>query len=349
VPQGFEAMSRYEQQAWTQAVTRLNSTTSGRGRALVGRATKPVTELASRVWEKVPMHADASMQFEKALEGLVGVTLEPAMKSVDLDKVAKRVGVDWQDFQQLDLERLDKASPRRRTAYTGAALVEGGATALAVTGATVATTVSGGTTAVVAIGAVAVDIASSIGLLGRITAMAAAEYGYDVRLPEEEVFALGTISVGSAGSPAAKVAALASLSRLTQEMMRRATWAQLNKHALVKVIDTVFKSLGLRLTQQKLGQAVPIAGVLINGGLSAQMADQTYRRARDVYRLRFLSEKYEIDPASWVVDEGAVDDDDVLGSALDDLGVDSLEGSVDPGDSAAVPTSPEAGGELDTE
>lgn len=312
-------MSSYERQAWINASARLNSTSGGRGRELLGRATRPLAGLAGRAWDKIPFNDDLTAQFEKALEGLVGVTMEPAMKSVDLVKVAARVGVPFEDFHQLDLKRLDEASPRTRVAYTGAALLEGGATALAVTGATVATTVSGGTTAAVAVGAVATDIASSIGLLGRITAVAAAEYGYDVRLPEEEMFALGTISVGAAGTPAAKVAALASLSRLTQEMMRKATWAQLNNHALVRVIEAMFKALGLRLTKQKLGQAVPVAGVLINGGLSAQMADQTYRRARDVYRLRFLSEKYSIDASAWVTTELLADEDEVLGAALDNL------------------------------
>ena len=56
-----------------------------------------------------------------------------------------------------------------------------------------------------------------------------------------------------------KTNALASLSRLTQDMMRHATWTQLNQHVLVKVIDRAFARLGLRLTQKKLGQIVPIA------------------------------------------------------------------------------------------
>lgn len=323
-PSGFAAMSPYEQKAWTLAVERLNDASTSRAKQLVGRATRPIASLARKAWDKVPLHDDMSEQFEKALEGLVSVTMEPAMRSVNLNKVAERVGAEWGAFHELDLQQLDEASPRTGGLYTVGALLEGSATALAVTGATVSTTVTGGTTAAVAIGAVATDVAASIGLLGRITAIAAAEYGYDVRLPDEEVFALGTIAVGSAGTPGAKVAALTSLSRLTQEMMRKATWAQLNNHALVQVIEAIFKALGLRLTHQKLGQAVPVAGVLINGGLSAQMASQTYRGARDVYRLRFLSEKYGLDPAEWVVKSSRVEDE-VLGPALEELGVPVLD------------------------
>lgn len=318
-PTGFKAMSPYEKKVWGATVERLNSTSVSHARAAVGRASQPVAQLAGSLWTRVPLHGGIEQQLEAALEGLVGITLEPGMNTVNLERVAKRVGVPWGEFRTQDLQRLDRASPRTRGLYGATALVEGGATAVAVTGATVATTVSGGTTAAVAVGAIATDIASSIALLGRIVAVAAAEYGYDVRDPEEEIFALGTISVGSAGTPAARVAALTSLSRLTQQMMRQATWQQLNEHALVRVINLVFKSLGLRLTHQKLGQVVPFAGVLINGGMSAQMADQTYRRSRDIYRLRFLSDKYDIDPKAWVTVDRVEVTDEVLGAALDGL------------------------------
>lgn len=82
-------------------------------------------------------------------------------------------------------------------------------------------------------------------------------------------------------------------------MMRQPTWVELNKHALVTLIDRVFTVLGEKLVKRKLAQAVPVAGVLINAGLSAQMADSAYRSARYAYRLRFLSEKYGIDPGGW--------------------------------------------------
>jgi hypothetical protein len=36
------------------------------------------------------------------------------------------------------------------------------------------------------------------------------------------------------------------------------------------------------------------------------MADSTYRAARDIYRLRFLSEKYDIDSAAWLLDPDVV-------------------------------------------
>ncbi len=99
---------------------------------------------------------------------------------------------------------------------------------------------------------------------------------------------------------------MASLSRLTQMMMRKATWKQLNGDWLVKLIQGVFASLGLTLTHKKLAQAVPIAGAVINGGMNAYFVNQTFARAQQAYRLRFLTEKYGMNPEDWapiVVDD----------------------------------------------
>jgi hypothetical protein len=39
------------------------------------------------------------------------------------------------------------------------------------------------------------------------------------------------------------------------------------------------------------------------------MTRHTYQRAEDVYRLRFLSEKYGLDPQEWLQDLEPTDDD----------------------------------------
>jgi EcsC protein family len=315
-------MSAYEMRAWSKAVERLNKRDESPARRAVSRVTKPIGAAARTAWAGVPLHEDVESLVADALQGLFKVTFGPAMNSVNPQKVAKRIGTPFEDFRTLDLQTLDLAVPRTRWLYTGGALAQGSATALMVTGAAVSSTVSGGTTAVVAVGAVAADVAASIGLMGRIVAKVAAHYGYDVRLPEEELFVLGVISLGTAGAPTTKVQALSSLSRLTQQMMRQPTWAQLNNNGWVQLVQKVFDALGLRLTQQKLGQTIPFLGVLVNGGLSAEMADRTFRRAHDAYRLRFLSDKYGKDPSAWLVSDGPVGPDDVLDPAIAELSSD---------------------------
>ncbi len=330
-PDGHEtgAFSPYERRAWDNLIEHLNRNVDGGARKLTRRATVPIARRVGEVWNRTPGHAALEEQVRRALEGMISVTLQPAMNSVNLQRVRGRLGVDvLSEVRTMDLERVDQAMPRTRSAYTFGALVQGGASAAAVTGAEVASTVSAGTTLGVAAGAIALDTAASLGMMGRIVALVAAHYGYDVRQPEEEVFALGVLSFATAGTPPAKIAALTSLSRLTQRMMRQAAWAELNHHGIVRLIDQVFRSLGFKLTKRRLGQAVPVAGILLNGGMSAHLADSTFRSARDLYRLRFLTDKHGLDPADWLQGAPAHGvEDDVLGPALDEMDRETDDGS----------------------
>ena len=335
-------MSPYELKAWESSVARLNRRRDSRVRKAVGAGTAPVKRAAKSTWAAIPHHEDLETQVMKALDGLKAVTYDPALRSVDAEKALKRHGVARaSEMRDLDLRQLDRSLPGFRTAFTTAAVIEGGGSALVVTGAEVSSTVSGGVTVGVAVAAIAADAVASMALMGRIIGQVAAEYGYDVRLPEEEAYALGVMSIGTAATAAEKAAALRSLRLLTTRMMRQATWAELNQHGLVKLINKLFVAIGEKLTKRKLAQAVPVAGVFINAGLSAQMADSTYRAARDVYRLRFLSDKYGLDPATWQpVDSGQESDGDLLAEAL---------GSIDaPESQAHAVEALESTGELET-
>lgn len=256
--------------------------------------------------EQAVVALDSTMQ--KALSGLHGAFVERGLNSVSPGTIFKTFAdegetvTSYEQVRQLDLRICDRSVPRRKEKYVAMAAGQGAATSLAVTGATVASTVSGGTTLGVAMGAVVVDITSVMVGMGRIVALVAAHYGYDVREPEEQIFASGVLSYSTAGNAAEKAASLAALSRLTQEMMRQATWKQLQRHQMVNVIQTVVTSLGFNLTKKKLAQIVPVAGVLVNGGLNARLAQNTFKRAQDAYQLRFLTEKYGLDPESWAPD-----------------------------------------------
>ncbi|MBD3947554.1 EcsC family protein [Nocardioides ganghwensis] len=316
----YAAMSPYEREAWKETLRRLNRRRDNRMRTTARTLSAPVKRVASGAWDRVPAHDELESQVMQAMAGMKAVTFDPALRSVNASKVLARHGVGEQrELLQIDLQRLDRSLPGFRTAFATLALVEGGGSALVVTGAQVSATVSGGVTLAAAAAAMAADSVTSMALMGRIIGQVAAEYGYDVRLPEEEAFALGVMSLGAAATAAEKAAALAQLRRLTGVMMRQPTWAELNRFALVRVIDRVFAALGEKLVKRKLAQAVPIAGVLINAGLSAQMADSAYRSARDAYRLRFLSVKYGIDPATWTAEDESAATDEVLGAALDEI------------------------------
>lgn len=304
---GLDAMSSYDRNAWERSIKILSAPPRRKILPEQIRARAVQAGNRAKAWgSELPGAEQFGEIVERALEGTLALTFQPALRSVSSDRLLGRYARKHPDVQEfddirrlLDLRDCDRMVPPRGT-YTAASAALGGATALAVTGAEVASTVTAGTTAAVAVGAVAADAVLSMAMMGRTIGVVASRYGYDVRSPDEELFAMGVLSLGTASSLAGKAQALASLSRLTQQMMRHATWRQLNEHVLVRVIAKAYSLLGLRLTQKKLAQTIPVVGIGLNAALSAQLTDQTFRRAGAVYRLRFLSEKYGIDPAGWL-------------------------------------------------
>lgn len=325
-----QQMSEYELRAWTGALARVQEApkVSRLSGALKGSVPDRAKAAASVATAKAADWSDGKLDVvqvkdivERSLAGTLDLTFRPALRSASTDAVVRELQTKFPEvggltnFRSLDLEELDQVR-QRKGSYTAVSAIQGAGTSLAVTGAVVSTTVSGGVTAGAAIAAMAADSAAALAMMGRSVGSVAARYGYDVRLPEEEAFAMGVMSYGMAGSIHAKVLALQSLSRLTQEMARQATWAQLNNHVLVRVIERMYVTLGFKLTKKRLAQAVPAIGVAISATMSANATKTTYERAEDAYRLRFLSDKYGIDPSDWVTglppDDDDSDDEDVI-------------------------------------
>lgn len=300
-------MSTYERNAWTSLIA--NASEKKAVRKFVPQRVGELAHAASgrtrTIWAATPGSTFLDAAFATALEGVHAATTNQGLHSVNTAKVVKSFQSDGHDvtvlgdLRLLDLQVCDLSLPRHRQGYTVGAVIQGASASVVVTGATVATTVTAGTTAAVAIGAVAADVTATMIEMGRIVALVAARYGYDVRSPEEEVFAAGALTYAVAHGAKQQLASLTSLSRLTQLMMRNPTWKQLQSHQIVKVVEVVFKALGVRLTQKKLAQFVPVLGVVINGGMNYQLANQTFRRSMQAYRLRFLTEKYGLDPTMW--------------------------------------------------
>jgi len=133
----------------------------------------------------------------------------------------------------------------------------------------------------------------------RAVAHIAAYYGYDLDRPDERLFALAVLSMGTAAE-AGKAAAYVELNKLVQALARRATWEQLRQSVITRVIEKVFTRLGFRITQRKLGQAVPILGTLIGAGMNARLFSSVTDDAEHVYRERFIRERYGLDPVTVV-------------------------------------------------
>ena len=293
-------MSKYEVKAYQRLTSPPQDSRSlvpQKARDTASRVGRSVRERASAM----PGNEVVAEGYAKAAQGLMDFTMGNGIRSVTLAGSIKRhqkLGHfvrEPADFLQLDLRQCDEVLPNRKRLHEVVAIAEGAAASLVITGAWVSTTVSGGTTASVVVATVAADSVAVMAGLGRVVGEVAVSYGFDPNLPEEELFALQVVGLGMAVGSGEKAIALASLSRLTQDMMRRATWTQLDKHVLVTVIDRAFASLGLKLTQKKLAQVVPVAGVFISSGLNLVLLRRVQTAAVDAYRLRFLTEKYGLE------------------------------------------------------
>jgi hypothetical protein len=311
---GLEAMSEYERRAWEQSLKRIEKAprripVPEKFSNVIGNSKQRAIGFAE---ERLPVEKIQQI-VHKVMEGTLEMTFTPALRSVNVNKAL----VEYQnkypkleslkDLKTLDLEKLDQFR-NRKGLFIAASATQGAISSLVVTGTELATTVSAGAAAGTVVAAVTGDIVASLAMMGRTVGSVAVRYGYDVSLPDEEPFVMGIMSLGIAGSLEAKRAALSQFSKLSQLMMKNPSWAQLNEKVLVRIIARMYESLGLRLTRRKLAEVVPFVGVGINAALNAAITRDVYRRAEDAYRLRFLSEKYGVDP--WVKFEDNEGSDD---------------------------------------
>lgn len=326
-----EGMSDYEARAWSTLLEnerKRRDSLRTRAAGKVALATKHAGRQIRKIpgGEKVAELGDETVV--KALDGGFKAVFLPAVRSTSLEKRVEKLHRKHQDvgaeslFESLDLKDIDAGRPTLTIPFIG--VIESGIASVAVTGAAVSTTVTGGTSAGVAVAAVASDVVLSLALVGRAVAEVAVHYGYDPREPEEELFLMGVLNYSMASSSTSKTAALASLSRLTQQMMRRATWNELGKEPLVQIIQQIFKLLGLRLVKKRLASVVPVAGIVIAAGLSFNMLHSAVEDATRLYRARYLAEKYGLSWAEWTVKPTPVVD-----AAEPDPGVDATAVEID--------------------
>lgn len=303
-------MSEYERRAWEKLSldeqARRDSWRS-RGTGKVSEVVSGAVSAAGAAVKRIPGadHVTQTLDdgIKVALTGAAQALFMPAVSSVSIERRIRNLRKKYPEigdsspFTVLDLRVIDKGRPKQILPLIGA--VESAGVSLAITGLEVSTTVSGGATAGAIVLAITGDVAASLALLGRAVAEVAVHYGYDPNEPEEEIFLMGVLSYSSASSLPAKTAALAGLSRLVQQMMRQATWNELHKDILVKVIQTVFTTIGANLTHKRLAQVVPVVGGVLSAGLSYDMLHRAVGDATRLYRVRYLSDKHGLSFEDW--------------------------------------------------
>ncbi len=315
-------MSDYEAAAWDQLIERVRRQENRRQLAAVEK----VGELAEAAEKRLQKFFDEHENVQeiadtlsKPFAGLQGIISRLGASSVSDQRILRRAArrdpsiTSLEDLRHADLEVADRLLSRHNLTYSVVMAAEGAATSLAVTGFVVSSTVTGGTTLAAAAAAITTDVTANITAGSRLVAKIAMSYGYDPRLPDEQLYALGVMNYGTTVTAGGKAASLAELSRLVQLMMRHPNHAALDRFLMIKVTREVLKRLGFRVAHQRLAQLVPVVGAVVNAGLNASGISVLGDRAQDAYRLRFLTEKYELDPAEWL-DRAA---DDPEGESID--------------------------------
>lgn len=328
----MDNMSDYDRAAWEDLARWRESRLSRAQRSyLPKRVRDRVTIVKAHMKERfdeVPGSGTFLATLRRAMAGALNLVNRWAEASLRrqrvIDAYAKRgfaVG-QLDEIRRLDLRDIDRVKPRLDIYYASGSAIEGVGAGFAVSGGEI---VAGGGAiagagagaapgAGTVVSALAVDAVAVLTAMTRVIAHTAAYYGYDTELPQERVFALGVLNFGVAGN-AGKGAAYLELHKIVNNLGRNATWQVLDGNAVTKLVKIVYEKLGERLTKQKLGQTVPLVGIVIGGGLNARLLAMTAADADRIYRERFLREKYRLplpEPTVYGIPHVDQDDTDIV-------------------------------------
>ncbi len=300
-------LSEYEMKEWDRLQQRKADALGKKARHLLPTAARDRISAAVDVAKQSPGAELAGSAYASAtteLGKIIGSAASLTVSSPSVVKQFREAGHEVAalgNIQELDLEAVDSVARlnRIRWGHSGSAALSGLASAAAITGGTVllakGTVHDEGARKAPGFGVVATayaaDIAAVLGLAARTVTSTARYYGYDPQRHEEQVFMMSVIGLGMAAGTPAKTAAYAELSQLTQLLFRDATWAKLNEKVLTKIAQQFANKFSVGLTKKKLGQFVPVAGVIVGAGLNFALIDRIAAAANDAYRERFLVEK----------------------------------------------------------
>lgn len=178
------------------------------------------------------------------------------------------------DVFRLDLQDVDSVIGRLGLKYQGLATGEGAA---------------GGIIGALGIPA---DVAALVTINLRAIGEYATYCGFDVTMQEERLFAMDILGLASSPDATARGAAFARLVSIAQAVARKRAWKQIEKHLFGRITDGMARSLGSSLAESKMAQFIPLAGSIVGGGFNAYFTGKVCKAASNLYRERFLAEKY---------------------------------------------------------
>lgn len=322
-------MEEFDQKIWEEIISWQQKKNSSRKLPYkLEKIRNKAGEVASSAKERaseLPGVGLVMESFQNSLQGLMDIILKTGESTVRekavLNQYRKKWGYEFHDVDEilgLSLKEVIKTKPNLELKYSSVAILEGGVAGFFATGGTTGAILGTGVGGVGALpgvgltaGVLATDIAAVMGASSRVIAETAAYYGFDLKYPNEQIFASSVLNLAlSPTDGAQKQAAYTAMGRLMGDLARRRTWEQLNKNVVVQIISKIYTSLGVKLTQKKLAQAVPVLGIAVGAGLNAKMLRDAAVIADRMYCQRFLVEKYNL--GNFLVDDDSIKDDDTV-------------------------------------
>lgn len=246
-----------------------------------GKTRKVISWPLKKAGDLITEAPGADWVIERSVGGLIGLLNDFAHWTVRSDAICERYqksGFEHvkapRDIFALDLEDADRVSGWLSAKYKTITSAEGAGTGC------------------LGLPGIPLDIVSLITLNQRAIGEFATYYGFDISSQQERLFALNILGLASRPNDVAKQVAMAQLVKIAQEVAKKKVWKDLEKHSFVKIIQTIARSLGIRLTKAKLAQVIPFTGAIVGAGFNAYYTNKVCDAAFHLYRERFLAEKY---------------------------------------------------------
>lgn len=245
-----------------------------------GQAMRTIDWPLSKATDLIMEHHLIGEAIKAAISGVMSVCNDCAQWSVRQDAIYdefRQAGHPVEtpaDVTSLRLEEIDKIVGFLAAKYKGFAGVEGAAAGL------------------IGLPGIIADIPALVTVNLRAIGEYATYYGFDVAVQQERLFAMNVLGLASSPKDAAKHVAMAELVKISRAVAMRKTWATLEEHAFVQLIQQIARAVGIRMTKAKLAQVVPAVGAAVGLGFNAYFTARVCDAAYYLYRERFLAEQY---------------------------------------------------------
>ena len=153
-----------------------------------------------------------------------------------------------------------------------------------------------------AVSGVTAGAAGAVGILPDIVSLlalnlrAAGEYatfcGYDILDTSERLYALHILDAATRPREQIPFSVPLHLHHAPRTVARKKTLTTVEQFAVGGTAKRLIKSIALRITRNKLAQALPVAGAVVAGGFNSLYTHTVCDTAYHLYRERFLEDKY---------------------------------------------------------